>query len=110
KILALNHMAPNADVTETSRDRAASHQGGGAVEVNRSSIAKPLIGGRKLMMVLKPEFGSNEMKAASTYGIKSSPQIGTTSACASRVSLTAEPTAIKREPKITYVNTNDRPR
>src|SRR6185369_605658 len=66
KIFALNHMATSTEPTETSSESAACHQGGGAVEVRRSSIENPLIGGTKLIAVLNGEFGSSEMRADKT--------------------------------------------
>ena len=55
-------------------------------------------GGTKLMTVLNTEFGSREIGSQKIHGVMTSSMMGIIIDCASRMSLTAEPTAILSEP------------
>src|SRR4051794_20229046 len=76
KILA----AHQTDTTTVTRPipivTATCQNGGGALEVSRSSIAKVFTGGMKLIAVLNGEFGSRAIGAASIHGTISTSIIG----------------------------------
>ena len=73
---------------------------GGANEVRRSSIAKVFTGGMKLIAVLNAELGSRAIGAASSHGTIMTRMSGIIIDCASRMSLTAEPTAAIADPMV----------
>ena len=69
KMRDANHSAPTPAKRPTRIDNHTCHIGGGDVDVNRSSIAKAFIGGRKLRTVANTEFGSREMGYENSQGI-----------------------------------------
>ena len=61
-------------------------------------MANVFTGGMKLIAVLNVEFGSRAIGSASIHGTIITSMIGIISDCASRISLTAEPTAAIADP------------
>ena len=71
--------------------------GGGEVDAMRIIIASVLTGGMKLSAMAIVVLGSRATGATSSHGSISTSITGVTSACASRISLTAAPMAPKTE-------------
>src|SRR4029434_7734388 len=105
KTFAANQIAAKTVPTPIRIDSQTCHHGGGAFEAIRSSIVNVFTGGRKLNTTLKSEFGSREIGNQRNQGIIRSSMRGIISPCASRISLTAAPMAIIREPKTRYMIT-----
>ena len=110
KIFAANQIAPKTDATPIAIDVQTCHQGGGALDATRMSMANMFTPGMKLTTVLKVEFGSAEIGAAAIRGSTITMMIGIISDWASCMSLTADPTAIMREPMTKYVIVKNRTR
>ena len=71
------------------------HVGGGVADASRIIMAKVLTGGMKLRATANVEFGSRPMTVANIQGAMSTSITGVISDCASRISFTAAPTALK---------------
>src|SRR6476661_2309876 len=97
---AANHRAASAPTIESDTVSQTCHAGGGALDVTRISIAKVLIGGRKLMTVANVDEGLRAIGAAKSHGIMIINVIGVISDCASRISFTAAPIAAIKAPSV----------
>ena len=96
--LAANHTAPITEPSPTRIESQICQNGGGELEAIRSSMAKVFMGGMKLTMTLNTESGLRDIGNQRIQGIINVSDSGIISPCASFISLTAEPTAIIREP------------
>src|SRR4051812_35587872 len=104
-----NQTAPNTPTTPIAIDAHTCHQGGGAVDVKRISIAKLLTGGTKLIAVANVEFGFWEIGNQTQKGNVSTSINGIIKDCASRMSLTTAPTLTINEPYVRYDSTKKMP-
>src|SRR3954466_7053069 len=68
KTFAAHHSTATTDAMPIAIDVHTCHQGGGVFDAIRSSMAKVLTGGTKLMTVLNVEFGSREMGSQNSHG------------------------------------------
>src|SRR5215468_3450448 len=100
KTFDANQSAAPTPATAMPIESHTCHQGGGAVDVSRISIAKVLTGGMKLSATLKAEFGAIEIGNHTQNGDASSSINGMMSPCASRMSLTTAPTLTMSDPYV----------
>src|SRR5262245_175614 len=93
-IFAANHVTAHAVASPTANVRSTCHAGGGVDDPSRIIIANVWTGGMKLSATENVEFGSRPMTVANIQGAISNSITGVISDCASRISLTAAPTAL----------------
>src|SRR5262245_2159775 len=94
KTLAANQVTAQAAARPTIIVRSTCQVGGGVADPSRIIIANVLTGGMKLRATANAEFGSRPMTVANIHGAMSTSITGVISDCASRISLTAAPTAL----------------
>src|SRR4030095_1966038 len=92
---AANHVTPPAVASPTTVVTRTCQAGGGVADARRIIIAKVFTGGMKLSATANVELGSRPITGANIHGAMSASITGVISDCASRISFTAAPTALK---------------
>ena len=103
KIFAAAHVTAHAEARPMPIVSHTCHSGGGDVDAIRIIMASVLTGGMKLSAIAIVVLGSRATGATSSYGTISSSITGVTSACASRISVTAAPMAPNTDANRKYV-------